>query len=696
MANEQNGGFIKLPRLSTIQLINLCVGIIGIQFAWSMQIALSSRVLEPLGADPFLYGFIWCAGPVTGLLIQPIVGAISDRTWTKIGRRRPFLLTGAILGGLALLFFPLAPTLLLAAIMIWIIDACVNISQGPYRALVPDVTPPEQHAVANSYLNFAFGVGSVIALGVAPLLRMFDIQMTVTQQYFMAAIALVLMIVYTSLTIKEYSKKSTKPAESAEEPVKQKPPVPMGQLMKDIFIGPFKTFFKVNREIHKICGVQFLTWMGIMCMFIYLTPYTVHNIYKLPDLSTKEYKQKEVIYSTFTNLRNDLDAKEDLLLTANGMVGDMLQNAGLTDVNYAVVFPEMAKTMKQPEAIQFLAAMKVEKQKYVDMNNRLDIILSDFAGSSKKYKNDVLPVIEDLTNKMTPAVSVPAKLVKFDKAFKTEFDGLLYQKGMAEVKLLVIQYPLFLNQKLLKEIKFVKPNKQVEKELIPLAAKMKALNERVEEHVDYGKEDKLSFSGDVIDNFTTFPGTVAKFYEIHTMAQMKKLDLEATNTAQKALVAFNLMPLIFSIPLGYLCNRVGKKPIYSITLGFLAVAFFFAPFIDTAWGVILMMTGAGIAWATILSIPFAFLCDYIPEGEEGSIMGIFNMFIAGPQLISALVVSKVILMSPMETALGMSHNWSIAFVVASVSVFFAIIALQFVKEKRHGLDSSCQISGGGH
>ena len=158
-----------MKKFTTAQFLNFALGFFGLQFAWQMRIILSGPVTESLGASPFLYGLIWLAGPFTGMVVQPIVGALSDNTVSPFGRRRPYLLGGAILASIALWIFPNSGTvantiqnltglnlpvwtgLLVAAIMIWIIDACVNVAQGPYRALVPDVVPKEQHGLANSF-----------------------------------------------------------------------------------------------------------------------------------------------------------------------------------------------------------------------------------------------------------------------------------------------------------------------------------------------------------------------------------------------------------------------------------------------------------------------------------------------------------------------------------------------------------------
>ena len=147
MSSEDN-----LRSFSSLQLLNFCIGFFGLQFAWQMRIILSGPLTESLGASPLLYGLIWLAGPVTGIVVQPIIGALSDNTFTRFGRRLPYLFFGALFGAIGLILLPKSeflsglfgqnhPTwlaLLIAAIFIWVIDACVNAAQGPYRALIPD------------------------------------------------------------------------------------------------------------------------------------------------------------------------------------------------------------------------------------------------------------------------------------------------------------------------------------------------------------------------------------------------------------------------------------------------------------------------------------------------------------------------------------------------------------------------------
>ena len=294
MSSETNEQLRK--PFTTVQLLNFCLGFFGLQFAWQMRIILSGPVTEGLGASPLLFGLIWLAGPVTGMLVQPIIGELSDKTHTIFGKRRPYLFAGALFASLALWAFPnsamiwdkIAATLhlpalafgglIIAAIMIWVIDACVNAAQGPYRALVPDLVPKEQHSLANAYLSFAIGLGSVIAAGTAPFLKyVCNYQMSIEAQFIMAALAFSLAMLWTCITIKEHKYKKSEVKEEATEEVKEPQPS---------FIKKVVDFFKSSPEVGKICTLQLFTWIGIMSLFIFFTQYAIHTVFGVPDLTT--------------------------------------------------------------------------------------------------------------------------------------------------------------------------------------------------------------------------------------------------------------------------------------------------------------------------------------------------------------------------------------------------------------------------
>ena len=303
MGNEE------MKRFTTANFLNFALGFLGLQFAWQMRIILSAPVTEGLGASPFIYGLIWLAGPFTGMVVQPLIGVLSDNTKSRFGRRRPYLLGGALITALALWAFPNSAGisdiigrvchfdmpawggLLVAAIMIWVIDACINIAQGPYRALVPDVVPQEQHSVANSYISLSIGLGSVIAAATAPVLKYaFGIQMSIPAQFIMAALAFSLAMIWTCMTIKE---KSSLKTEATEETAQ-----------KQSFAESLKEFFLLSPEVGKICTMQFFTWIGMMCMMIFFTNFAIHTVFGVPDLTKLSESAQAGYMATQTTATN--------------------------------------------------------------------------------------------------------------------------------------------------------------------------------------------------------------------------------------------------------------------------------------------------------------------------------------------------------------------------------------------------------
>ncbi len=290
----------NLRRLSWGQLFNFCIGFFGLQFAWQMRIILSGPLTESLGASALLYGLIWLAGPVTGIVVQPIIGALSDGTFTKFGRRIPYLFFGALFGAIGLILLPKSeflsnlfgsnhPTwlaLLIAAVFIWVIDACVNAAQGPYRALIPDNIDKTQHEVANSFLSAAIGLGSVVAAGAAPfMIFVCNKTMSIDAQFTMAGIAFILGMLWTCLTFRECVPTKEQMLE-AKLKVKTNASKP--------FIENVKEFLNTSPEVGKICASQFFAWIGLMSLLIFFTQYVVHILYQIPDTSALSDSAAEV------------------------------------------------------------------------------------------------------------------------------------------------------------------------------------------------------------------------------------------------------------------------------------------------------------------------------------------------------------------------------------------------------------------
>lgn len=452
-----------LKKFTTAQFLNFALGFFGLQFAWQMRIILSGPVTESLGASPLIYGLIWLAGPFTGMIVQPIIGTLSDKTHTRFGRRRPYLLGGALLASLALWIFPnsggvaniLGKTfglnlpiwagLLVAAIMIWVIDACINVAQGPYRALIPDTVPPEQYSLANSYISLAIGLGSVIAAGTAPFLKWaINYQMSIDAQFIMGALAFSLGMLWTCITIKESKKRivDTDIVEGREE--------------APCFFTALIDFFKLSPEVGKICLMQFFTWIGTMCMMIFFTQYSVHTLFGVPDLTT-----------------------------ASEAVKKLHENATLSGTNFASI------------------------------------------------------------------------------CFAT----------------------------------------------------------------------------------------------------------------------FNLVCFLLAIPIGILSSKYGNKKVHIISLTTMVLAFFGMAFITNTKIILALMGLAGIGWASLLALPFAMLSEYIKKGTEGSVMGIFNIFIAGPQVFVCTIVAWFISKCEFKVASGVNYHWEYTFIIGAICLILATIVTYSIKEK---------------
>lgn len=203
------------PNLSFWQIWNMCFGFLGIQFGFALQNGNVSRIFQTLGANIDDIPILWIAAPLTGLIVQPIIGYWSDKTWCKLGRRRPFFFYGAILTTLALFIMPNSPTLWIAAGMLWIMDASINVTMEPFRALVSDNLPTKQRATGYAMQSFFIGVSSVVASALPWMItNWFDISNTapvgqipdsVKFSFYFGAVVLIVAVFWTVFTTKEYS-----------------------------------------------------------------------------------------------------------------------------------------------------------------------------------------------------------------------------------------------------------------------------------------------------------------------------------------------------------------------------------------------------------------------------------------------------------------------------------------------------------
>ncbi|ABE55286.1 major facilitator superfamily MFS_1 [Shewanella denitrificans OS217] len=217
------------PQLHFWQIFNMCFGFLGIQFGFALQNANVSRIFQTLGADMDAIPILWIAAPLTGLIVQPIIGYLSDNTWNRFGRRRPYFLIGAVLTTLALFIMPHSPTLWIAAGMLWIMDASINIAMEPFRAFVGDNLPKSQRTQGYAMQSFFIGIGAVVASALPYVLTEFfnvantapagEIADSVRYAFYFGAVVLFMAVTWTVVSTKEYSPAELESFHQAEQAV---------------------------------------------------------------------------------------------------------------------------------------------------------------------------------------------------------------------------------------------------------------------------------------------------------------------------------------------------------------------------------------------------------------------------------------------------------------------------------------------
>jgi maltose/moltooligosaccharide transporter len=263
------------PRLSFWQIWNMSFGFLGIQFGWTLQMNNMSAIYEYLGARPDQLPFLWLAAPLTGLLVQPIIGLWSDNTWTPLGRRRPFFLAGAILSSIALLLMPQVSAIWMAAGLLWILDASINISMEPFRAFVADMLPDEQRARGFTMQSFFIGIGSVAA-SYLPLLLISllppggsesrAIPQIVRISFWVGAAAFMGAVLVTVLTTREYP-----PSAHEAERLKNAKRFEISEILHAVRSMPV--------TMRQLAVVQLMTWLGLFCLFLYFSVAVAHNVF---------------------------------------------------------------------------------------------------------------------------------------------------------------------------------------------------------------------------------------------------------------------------------------------------------------------------------------------------------------------------------------------------------------------------------
>src|ERR1043165_6099416 len=278
------------PRLSFWQIWNMSFGFLGIQFGWGLQLGNMSAIYEKLGANPDKLPFLWLAAPLTGLIVQPIIGSMSDRTWGPLGRRRPYFLVGALLASSALFFMPTSSSLWMAAGLLWILDASINISMEPFRAFVADKLPDAQRTAGFVMQSFFIGLGATFA-GWLPLVFRYlgvtgnttsGIPLTIKAAFQIGAGAFVIAVLWTVFTSKEYPPADM---EAFQRMRREKKGISAG--LAEIF----SALREMPLTMRQLAPVQICTWLGLFCMWLFYVPAVARHVFGATDPKSDLYTQ---------------------------------------------------------------------------------------------------------------------------------------------------------------------------------------------------------------------------------------------------------------------------------------------------------------------------------------------------------------------------------------------------------------------
>ncbi len=274
------------------EIWNMSFGFMGIQFGWGLQMANMSPIYEYLGAQPEQIPMLWLAAPLTGLVVQPIIGAWSDKTWTKLGRRKPFFLVGAILSSVALVFMPNSTALWMAAGLLWILDASINVSMEPFRAFVVDMLPEKQHSKGFAMQSFMIGVGAVVASALPWLLgnvfgvvndpQAGGIPATVKWSFYLGAVAFLGAVLWTVFKTKPHP-----PTE--QELAKMQESQGVAEVAKEVWHG----ITHMPAVMKRVALVQFFTWPGLFLMWFYYSSAVAVDVFEAAPASPEYTKGVE-------------------------------------------------------------------------------------------------------------------------------------------------------------------------------------------------------------------------------------------------------------------------------------------------------------------------------------------------------------------------------------------------------------------
>lgn len=581
----------KKPALSFWQIWNMSFGFLGIQFGFALQNANVSRIFETLGASIDNIPILWIAAPVTGLIVQPIIGHMSDRTWNRLGRRRPYFFTGAILASAALFLMPNSPVLWVAAGMLWIMDASINISMEPFRAFVGDMLPSHQRTMGFSMQSFFIGTGAIIASALPWVLTNWfnisnvaaegEIPPSVKFAFYIGGMVFFLAVLWTVVSSKEYSPEEMEAFEAADEQNHQG---------------------NERESLHPVKDTR-LFRNGLIWLLTGLTLFFLFDTFIYMDYGLGVFFGGIALFGLLQILTG--------LFTRQGKT----QLGLVTIINDLYYMPG---TMKQLAGVQFFSWFAL-----------FSMWIYTTAGvTSTKYD-------------MALSRSMVMELV-------SEFERLSRLDESAQWK----------------------HTHEVGNDLGKYRKKLESGEEEVISTVrlagyftDPHKADLLMLS----------PETTARL--LHIQQEYNR----GADWVGVLMAVYNGFAAMMAFVIMLMARVITRKKVHFICLvvgGLSLISFYLIP--DPRW-LLVSELGIGLAWASILAMPYAILTGSLPQKKLGVYMGIFNFFIVIPQITAAAMLGFVV-----RTLFDQQAIY--ALVLGGVSMIVAAVLVLFVHDVDEGLN----------
>jgi len=570
------------PRLSFWQIWNMSFGFLGIQFGFALQNANVSRIFETLGAQVEAIPILWIAAPVTGLIVQPIVGYMSDNTWTRLGRRRPYFLIGAIFASIALIILPNAPLLWIAVGVFWILGASIDLCMEPFRAFVGDMLPPEQRNKGFAMQSFFIGTGSVIAsmlpwlltnaFNVANVAPEGQVPPSVKIAFLIGGIVFFGAVLWTVIRTREYTPEKLKEFEELEKGAER-----VAQDHKTGELLPYTKFSKPS--------VLWIILGALLTFLVYRYEFIRSDLYILT-----------IGFMLFGIIQ----------LIAGSLIKRKITNNGFVIVINDLF--RMPKTMRQLAVVQFFSWVGLFTLWTFGTpgvtSHHYDMRLNP------EHVGALVEVTEEMQQQEDAEWQDRLPSIKEDvERFQNEID-----EGETEV---------------VATMRVIRFYQQHAEEI--------EMPEKLSDQISYIEKEYNKGANWVGVSFAVYNGFAA-------------------------LIAF-LLPII--------ARKTNRRYTHALALTLGAAGYISILLVPNPNWIIMSMLGVGIAWASILAMPYAILTGSLPSHKMGTYMGLFNIFIVMPQIVAASVLGSFIrIVAPGQPIYGL--------VFGGISFFLGAIAMIYI------------------